>query len=229
MDTEKGDLTFVLKGVNLGVAYKGIPLDKPLVPCVLLYREGDSIELDTSEVKETVVDSSIPVPSNITTKSTTWNSITLTWDVVDEVSSYHIEVNGSKFCDASTTNTFTKKGFLPDTGCTFRVRTVRGNSVSEWGDAVKVRTQKRSFEIDRKTLFVGRLPDIITDEGLHEIFDGCNFKEAKIHEGKNSKYGVVSFANEEDAQKALDTVEGTSVEGKEIIVEFKRDIPEKKN
>lgn len=81
----------------------------------------------------------------------------------------------------------------------------------------------------KDTLFVGRLPDIITDEGLHEIFDGCNFKEAKIHEGKNSKYGVVVFANEEDAQKALDTVKGTSVEGKEIVVEFKRDIPEKKN
>lgn len=81
----------------------------------------------------------------------------------------------------------------------------------------------------KDTLFVGRLPNIITDEGLHEIFDGCAFKEAKIHEGKNSKYGVVVFANEEDAQKALETVKGTSVEGKEIIVEFKRDIAEKKN
>ena len=45
MDTAKGELSFVLNGVNLGVAYEGIPLDKPLVPCVLLYWEDDSVEL----------------------------------------------------------------------------------------------------------------------------------------------------------------------------------------
>ena len=45
MDTAKGELSFVLNGVNHGVAYKGIPLDKPLVPCVLLLCQGDSVEL----------------------------------------------------------------------------------------------------------------------------------------------------------------------------------------
>ena len=44
MDTTKGELSFVVDGVSLGVAYEGIPLDKPLVPCVLLGRE-DSVEL----------------------------------------------------------------------------------------------------------------------------------------------------------------------------------------
>ena len=45
MDTAKCELSFVVNGVNLGVAYNGIPLDKPLVPCVLLRHEGDSVEL----------------------------------------------------------------------------------------------------------------------------------------------------------------------------------------
>ena len=45
MDTVKGGLSFVVNGMNLGVAYEGIPLDKPLVPCVLLYFKGDSVEL----------------------------------------------------------------------------------------------------------------------------------------------------------------------------------------
>ena len=45
MDTAKGELSFVVNGVNLGVAFDGIPLDKPLVPCVLLGCVGDSIEL----------------------------------------------------------------------------------------------------------------------------------------------------------------------------------------
>ena len=45
MDTTKSELSFVVNGVNLGVAFDGIPLDKPLVPCVLLYWEDDSVEL----------------------------------------------------------------------------------------------------------------------------------------------------------------------------------------
>ena len=45
MDTAKGELSFVVNGVNLGVAFDGIPLDKPLVPCVLLGFPGDSVKL----------------------------------------------------------------------------------------------------------------------------------------------------------------------------------------
>ena len=49
MDTTKGELSFVLSGVNLGIAFDGISLDEPLVPCVVLKNEGDSVELDISE------------------------------------------------------------------------------------------------------------------------------------------------------------------------------------
>ena len=45
IDTTKGKLSFVVNGVNLGVAFDGIPLDKPLVPCVVLGCQGDSVEL----------------------------------------------------------------------------------------------------------------------------------------------------------------------------------------
>ena len=31
MDTTKGELSFVVNGVNYGVAYDGIPLDKPCI------------------------------------------------------------------------------------------------------------------------------------------------------------------------------------------------------
>ena len=138
MDTTNDDLSFALNGKNLGVAFGGIPLDKPLVPCVLLYNEGDSVELVIYDV-----DSSIPVPSNIASKSgITWDSITFVWNAVEGASFYQIEVDECKFWDSSTTNSFTKRGLLPDTEHTFRVRAVRGNSVSEWSDAVKGRAQK---------------------------------------------------------------------------------------
>ena len=45
MDTAKGELSFVVNCVNLGVAYGGIPLDKPLVPCVVIFFKGYSVEL----------------------------------------------------------------------------------------------------------------------------------------------------------------------------------------
>ena len=45
MDTAKGELSFALDGVNHGVAFEGIPLGKPLVPCVLLCYQEDSVEL----------------------------------------------------------------------------------------------------------------------------------------------------------------------------------------
>ena len=146
MDTTKGELSFVLSGVNLGIAFDGIPLDKPLVPCALLSWESDSVELDTTEVSETKMNSSIPVPSSITTKSITWDSITLSWDAVKRASLYQIEVDGSKFWGASTTNTFAKRGLIPETEHSFRVRAVCGNEVSEWSGVAKGRTQKESFE-----------------------------------------------------------------------------------
>lgn len=45
MDTAKGNLSFVLGGVDLGIAYEGIPLDTPLVPCVILTRKFDEVEI----------------------------------------------------------------------------------------------------------------------------------------------------------------------------------------
>ena len=143
MDTTNGELSFVVNGVNLGVAFKGIPLDKPLVPCVILGNDGDSVELDTSEVKENV-NSSIPVPSSITKKSgITWDAITLSWDAIEGALFYQIEVDRSKFWETSTTNTFTKTGLLPETEHSFRVCAVCGNEVSEWSGVVKGRTQEK--------------------------------------------------------------------------------------
>lgn len=45
VDTTTGTLSFAINGTNFGVAYKEIPLDKPLVPCVHLRNEYDSVEL----------------------------------------------------------------------------------------------------------------------------------------------------------------------------------------
>ena len=45
MNTTNGELSFTLGGVNLGVAPIKVCMDEPLVPCVKMYYEGDSVEL----------------------------------------------------------------------------------------------------------------------------------------------------------------------------------------
>lgn len=45
VNTKEGKISFSVNGADLGVAYNEIPLDNPLVPCVLLYQHGDSVEL----------------------------------------------------------------------------------------------------------------------------------------------------------------------------------------
>lgn len=45
LDMEKGEISFVLEGKNLGVAFKGMPLDKPLVPAVISCSNNNSVEL----------------------------------------------------------------------------------------------------------------------------------------------------------------------------------------
>lgn len=47
VDSGKGMMSFVINDVNMGVAYSGIPLNKPLVPCVLLKWKSDTIQLLT--------------------------------------------------------------------------------------------------------------------------------------------------------------------------------------
>ena len=145
MDTTKGNLSFVVNGVNLGVAYEGIPLDKPLVPCIMIYHKDDSVELDMSEAKENV-DSSISVPSNIMAKSSTNKSITLTWDIDEIMSLYQVEVDGT--IQKCISKALLKISDLPEnTEHTFRVRVVKVDTVSEWSDVVKGRTQKTESSV----------------------------------------------------------------------------------
>ena len=86
---------------------------------------GDSVELDTSEVKEYVVDSSIPAPSNVASKSITWDPITFAWNDVEEASFYQIKSDGNKCWSASAANTFTKLGLLTDTKHSVRLHIVK--------------------------------------------------------------------------------------------------------
>ena len=142
VDTTKGEVSFLLNGVDLGVAYEGIPLDKPLVPCVLLGNKDDSIELELSEVRMSEVNCEISAPFDIKAKSETWDSITLTWEEVKDAQFYQVEVGGNKFLSSTANTKVVRHGLNPTTSYSFRVRTVGKNEVSAWSDPVEVTTEK---------------------------------------------------------------------------------------
>ena len=142
MDTVKSELSFVVDGINFGVAYEGIPLDKPLVPCVLLKAINFFVKLDAPCIKETKNNYSIPVPQRIIVKNCTLNSITIAWKSTGSKSLYQVEVDGGQILETTKTNTFAKTGLLSGTEHTFRIRGVKGIEVGKWSCVVKGRTMK---------------------------------------------------------------------------------------
>lgn len=144
MDASKGTLSFVLDGINYGVAFEGIPCDTDIYPSVILGNKGDAVELNLSVVKENV-SYAIPIPKRLYIITDSWRSVGLSWDAIDGTTRYQVEVNGSLLQPIST-NMFVKKDASPDTEYSFRVRSVRGDGASAWSDPLKWRTKKKVFE-----------------------------------------------------------------------------------
>lgn len=73
-------------------------------------------------------------------------------------------------------------------------------------------------------LHVGNLPFAATADDLKNIFDGFTLKSSTIamRDGRSKGFGFVEFNSQEEAKKAMESVEGTQVEGRIIKLEFKR-------
>lgn len=76
--------------------------------------------------------------------------------------------------------------------------------------------------MEKNKLFIGSLPWSITNDSLRELF--AQFGEitdavviTDRESGRSKGFGFVTFAKEEDAQKALD-MNGKEVEGRSIVV-----------
>ncbi|OGK42605.1 RNA-binding protein [Candidatus Roizmanbacteria bacterium RIFCSPLOWO2_01_FULL_37_12] len=80
--------------------------------------------------------------------------------------------------------------------------------------------------MDKNKLFVGSLPWAVTSDGLKEMFAQFGeITEAVVitdrNTGRSKGFGFVTFAKEEDAQKALE-MNGKEVEGRTIVVNTAR-------
>lgn len=74
-----------------------------------------------------------------------------------------------------------------------------------------------------KRLFVGGLPYSITDQQLKDLFSEQGQIESVTivtdrYSGQSKGFGFVEMVTEEDAQKAIATLNNTELEGRKIVV-----------
>lgn len=79
----------------------------------------------------------------------------------------------------------------------------------------------------KEKLYVGNLPYSVNDEGLSAMFaEFGEIKEAKVisdkFSGRSKGFGFVTFANEADAAKAVEAMNGKEVEGRALTVNIAR-------
>ena len=77
-----------------------------------------------------------------------------------------------------------------------------------------------------KRLYVGNLNYQTTDDGLREIFGECGeVTDVTVIEGKG--FGFIEFAEDASADKAIETLNGVEVDGREIRVDVANPRPER--
>lgn len=74
-----------------------------------------------------------------------------------------------------------------------------------------------------KKLYVGSLPYSITEDQLRDLFAPFGALESvriisDKYTGQSKGFGFVEFATEEDAQKAIDGVNGKEMSGRTLVV-----------
>jgi len=74
-----------------------------------------------------------------------------------------------------------------------------------------------------KKLYVGNLPFSISDDSLQQFFSGAgNVESVKIitdtHSGRSKGFGFVEMSTEEEAQKAIEMLDGKELEGRVIKI-----------
>lgn len=83
------------------------------------------------------------------------------------------------------------------------------------------------MEENKKKLFVGGLSYDTTDESLREFFSQAgNVESAAVIKdrmsGRSKGFGFVEMASEDEADKAINTLNGQSLDGREISVNVAR-------
>lgn len=83
-----------------------------------------------------------------------------------------------------------------------------------------------------KKLYVGNLPYSVTQDDLQQIFSQAGQVESAMvitdkFSGRSKGFGFVEMSSDEEAQKAIETLHGTDVQGRQIVVNEARPLQER--
>lgn len=84
-----------------------------------------------------------------------------------------------------------------------------------------------------KKLYVGNLPYSMTDDGLRDLFsEAGSVSTATIimdkFSGRSKGFGFVEMASDDEAQAAIDSLNGKEIEGRAIVVNEARPMTDRK-
>ena len=88
--------------------------------------------------------------------------------------------------------------------------------------------------MDKKKLYVGNLPWSVNEQSLKDMFSPFGeITEAIVisdrYTGRSKGFGFVTFANEDDAEKAIAEMAEKEIEGRKIMVNVARPREERSN
>jgi len=81
--------------------------------------------------------------------------------------------------------------------------------------------------MENNKLYVGNLPYSVTGDSLKELFaEVCEVTEAIVisdkFSGRSKGFGFVTTSSDEDAQKAIEAMNGKEVDGRKMVVNIAR-------
>ena len=90
------------------------------------------------------------------------------------------------------------------------------------------------FNLINMNIYVGSLNFKMQESDLRELFEGYGeVSSAKIifdkYSGKSKGFGFVEMPNDAEAKKAIEVLNGSNVQGRNIIVNESIERPERKN
>lgn len=96
---------------------------------------------------------------------------------------------------------------------------------------------EENAQVEKNKLYVGNLPFAVDNAKLTEMFSGIEGVEVveaavitdKFNEGRSKGFGFVTVADEAQAEKAIEAMNGQEVEGRKLVVNIARPKVERKN
>jgi len=90
--------------------------------------------------------------------------------------------------------------------------------------------KKQEEQVEKNKLYVGNLPFAVDNAKLAEMFSGIEGVEVveaavitdKFNEGRSKGFGFVTVADEAQAEKAIEAINGQEIEGRKIVVNIAR-------